>query len=120
MKEILMIQVITNIEFLKKLQPYITKQNTKYYIDTRPSPLEPVIRGKNEITPDVYREIYDTLTLPEIINFIHSQVSDEWKKYINDELSKHIWDSFSVLIIFDLKFAEKILNYLIDNHMLKK
>lgn len=65
-------------------------------------------------------KIYKTLTLEETIKFISNNVNNKWRIYCNLELQKELWDTFSVLEIFDIKKAEVMLEYLLDNNLLWK
>jgi len=57
-----------------------------------------------------------TLTLEEVISFINEKVNQEGINYIEEEISKESWGTFSVLIIADLPFFEKILETLLNNN----
>lgn len=60
-----------------------------------------------------------TLTLDEINKYILPNLNESAREYINNELSKSLRDSLSVLEIADIDFFENVLDYLLDNNFLK-
>lgn len=108
-------KVIENIELLKKLTPYLEDVETEYMItDTVSNIVDKTSMVKKLSNTERYLK---TLTLEEAKEFIIEKVDMRWRAYIENELSRYVYDLFSVIEIFDIKM-EKMLEYLIDNDLL--
>jgi len=118
-------QVIQNIELLKKLQPYIKDMETEYITNW-------ILVEENNFTDEWIEEnwYYKTLTLEEVINFLPSNIKIKWDKF-NLRIDKYLKYSVSYFNEY-LKYynnieewktlleaIEKMLEYLINNNFLE-
>lgn len=114
-----MTKVIENIELLKKLQPHLWK--TEYYIDIKTKSVE-----KYFFNDTFYPKDLKTLTLEEAIELIHkNKISLEITTWTIDEKNKLIYsintniENKKFLWYKLIEQIEKMIEYLIDNNLLK-
>lgn len=127
-----MTKIIENIELLKKLAPLLENVDTEYTFYNEYWYEHHFVRAfsyeveweywcaRSAISDTKMCDKVKTLVLEEAIDFIYKKTTEDWAEYVEEKLSEKTWCRFSVLVIFDIKMAEEILEYLLDNDLLWK
>jgi len=109
-----------SLELSKRLAPYLEWVETEWRYSSYAKKDKSWWCKPKLAKRSYWWNIIKTLILEEAIEFLSKNATEKWRNEMNSILLAWLWDNFSVLEIFNIKLAEKMLEYLLINWLLDK